>query len=138
MATTMALTIQHDDKTYAGFIATIRKTSFGEKHSGRGIVTANLDLSWDSSGVGACGDYCLDAPLKEGGKFVRRQGTAVGMDFLMRIMEVVGVEQWEDLPGQKVVALFDEPSPWGSTCRGIAGLQNSKVLIPSEFFAVND
>ncbi|MDX9781240.1 MAG: hypothetical protein RBT66_09415 [bacterium] len=64
-----------------------------EDHS---ILTCWLYLNYDGAGQGF-GGYALDTydKVKSG-----RIGTAFGMEFIRRIMEVVEVEKWEDLTGQ--------------------------------------
>ena len=66
-----------------------------------GIFTAVLMLAFDGTGQGF-GTHALDEPIEEDGKFVGRHGTAYGLDHIMRILEVVGVNRWEDLPGKYV------------------------------------
>lgn len=124
--------IKHDDKTYSGQIGTIKRTSFGmEDH---GIMTAMLHVEWKGGGIGV-GGYTLDGPRKDdNGKHLGRFGSAYGMDHLMRIMETVGVEKWEALPGKQVIVLFPSDNHWGSTACGIAGITNEKVLDFKEHF----
>ena len=46
----------------------------------------------------------------------------------MQIIETVGVGNWEQLPGEQVIVLFEDDGGWGATSCGIAGLTNEKVL----------
>jgi len=79
--------------------AIIESTMLGiEDH---GIMSFYLYLNYGGSGQGA-GGYCLDTPIKENGTFLRRVGTAEGLSLIMEIMEVVGVQKWEDLPGKHI------------------------------------
>lgn len=119
-------TIEHDGKTYSGQIGTIKRTSLGvEDH---GIMTAMLHIEWKGGGIGAGGNT-MDEPRKgEDGKHLGRFGTAYGLDHIMRILETVGVDKWEQLPGEKVIVLFEGPSWIGSTASGIAGITNETVL----------
>jgi hypothetical protein len=105
---TRTITVEHNGTTYYGHIATVESTTLGiEDH---GIVTAHLHLKWDSAGIGV-GGYCLDTPVKdENGKFLRREGTAYGMDHLMRLTQTVGVSTWERLKGASVIVLFKTES----------------------------
>lgn len=87
----------------------ISKTHLGfEDH---GFATFFLQIDFDGSGQGF-GNYALDDPycdpnapdlkpweVKDGGRFVRRRGTACGMDFILKIIKTLGVNKWEDLPG---------------------------------------
>lgn len=76
--------------------AKITRTSLGiEDH---GILTCVLHLDYGGSSQGA-GNYSLDQPVHEGGKFVGRRGRAAGMEFIRRILETLRVDYWEDLPG---------------------------------------
>jgi hypothetical protein len=128
--TERTITIEHNGKTYSGQIATIKSTTLGmEDH---GIVTAYLNCEWSGAGIGV-GGMCLDAPVKdENGKFLRREGTAYGLDHLMALVNTVGAPTWEKLTGRQVIILFEGKSLWGSTASGIAGLTNDKVLILKE------
>lgn len=76
--------------------AKIESTMLGwEDH---GIFTFSLYLDYGGSGQGA-GGYALDRYEK---KIDKRVGWSGGIAVLMRILKVVGVEKWEDLPGQVV------------------------------------
>ncbi len=80
--------------------AKITSTMLGwEDH---GIFTCMIQLDYDGSGQGF-GGYGLDDYVGERGKG-RRMGTAYGLEFIMRVCQVVGVEKWEDLPGKYVRA----------------------------------
>lgn len=120
--------IDHNGKSYKGTVAKINSTSLGwEDH---GILTAMLHLTWEGAGIGT-GGYCLDSYVKD----APRRGTAYGLDHIMRIMETVGVDKWEDLKGKDLIVLFDAPpdqGTWGMTSVGIAGLLNGKILIYKE------
>lgn len=84
--------------------AKIDKTMLGtEDH---GIFTAWIYVS----GSGWCqgfGGFSLDAPRWSGGanrqgKFLGRVGTAYGMEFIRRVLDVLEIPSWERLPGQPV------------------------------------
>jgi hypothetical protein len=76
--------------------AKITSTMLGiEDH---GIMTFMLHLDYGGSGQGA-GGYVLDTPIKKNGKFSHRQGVAAGMDIILKILELLNVGKWEDLPG---------------------------------------
>lgn len=69
---------------------------------GHGILSCMIGLDYGGTHQGF-GGYGMDEPLKDDtGKFIRRQGTAFGCEFIRRVLEVVGVERWEDLKGQHV------------------------------------
>lgn len=129
-----SITIDHNDKRYTGYVATIRSTTFGVNH--HGILSADLTLEWQSSGV-SFGGYALDEPVFENGdrhgKFLGRFPTAYGLDYLVKIMETVG-ENWEALRGKQVIVLFDysPKGTWGMSPKGIAHLTDDRVFIPAE------
>lgn len=77
--------------------AKIEKTMLGiEDH---GVMTCMLYLDYNGSGQGF-GGWCLDSPVKDDeGKLIKREGTRKGLNFIMQILKVLEVENWEDLPG---------------------------------------
>lgn len=124
------ITIDHNGTTYYGHLARIDSTAFGtEDH---GIVTAFLHCSWKGGGI-SVGGYGLDTPAKdENDRFLKREGTGYGLDHLMAIMAVVGVDRWEKIPGREVIVLFEQESHLGYTAKGIASLLDDRVLIFAE------
>lgn len=117
-----SITVNHGGTTYFGEVATIKTTALGYK--GHGIFSAYLTCEWPGSGI-AVGGFSLDTPDGTGG----REGTGFGLDHVIRIMETVGVSQWEKLAGRQVIVLFPEAGTWGSSAVGIASLTDDKVLI---------
>ena len=83
--------------------AKITSTMLGvEDH---GILTCWLYLEYGESGCQGCqgfGGYSLDTPDKTHVFWLRRVGCAWGMEFINRILAVVGVEKWEQLPGKHI------------------------------------
>ncbi len=80
--------------------ALIEDTMLG--YEDHGIMTCFLYLDYGDSGAQGAGGYCLDTPKKEkDGKFSRK-GVALGMDLIMRILNIVGVSKWEDLKGKHI------------------------------------
>lgn len=76
--------------------AKINGTMLGiESHD---IMSFFLYLDFGGSGQGF-GGYGLDEWVKEKD---RRVGTAYGLDLVMKILDVVGVEKWEDLKGKHI------------------------------------
>ena len=127
--TKRTLTIEYDGKTYYGHLARIASTSLG--YEDHGILTAYLHCEWTGGGVGV-GGFCLDSPKPREQRDeddYSRVGTAYGLDHLIRILDTVGVDRWEQLPGQQVIVLFETENSWGSTSKGLAGVLNDKVLI---------
>jgi len=73
----------------------IKSTHLGfEDHH---IMTFFLHLEFDGAGQGFGGFGLDDGP----------GGTAFGMTAVRKVLEVVGVEKWEDLPGKYVRAETD-------------------------------
>jgi hypothetical protein len=97
--------VSTDTKTYVEQIAKIRSVKLGwEDH---GIFTCMVDLDYGGSGQGA-GGYCLDEPRHADGEFIGRFGTAFGMQWIIRLMRAVGVEDFSQIKGKTVIALRDE------------------------------
>jgi|SRR6185436_2271677 len=76
--------------------AKIQGTSLG--YEDHGIFTFNIQLDYGGSGQGT-GGYCMDTFSPEKAK---RIPTMYGMALIMRILEVVGVDKWEDIPGKHI------------------------------------
>ena len=83
--------------------AIITNTMLG--YEDHGLFTFMLYLDYGGSGQGA-GGYALDSWYEQKKK---RVGWAYGIDVIARIMQVVGVEKWEDLKGKHIRARSD----WG-------------------------
>lgn len=92
-----------------------------------GIMTFFIYLEWDGAGIGF-GGYALDQYDKA---LDRRVGVGYSLDLLKEIMEVVGVEKWEDLKGQYVRV---ESEGWGGKALAIGNLLKDKWVNPEEFF----
>jgi hypothetical protein len=99
-------------------IAKIRRAYIGiEDH---GILVCSLDFDFGGSGQGT-GGHALDEPVREDGQFVRREGTAYGMQFIAAVMRAAGVDSWDKVQGRTVYALRDREG-WGGAVIGIAPL----------------
>jgi len=100
-------------------IAKVSSATLGmEDH---GIWTVWVQLDYGGAGQGA-GGYSLDTPKKDAeGKHLGRVGTDFGMQFIMRVCEACGVEEWSKLKGRTVYALFDATG-WGEAVKGLAPL----------------
>lgn len=92
-----------------------------------GILTCQLHLEWPGAGI-SFGGYALD---KWDDKKKKRIGVGIGLEFIQRVMEVVGVEKWEDIKG-KYVRLDTEG--WGGKALGIGNLLEEDWLYPGQFF----
>lgn len=76
--------------------AIIKSTMLGRED--HGLMTFMLYLDYGGGGQGA-GGYRLDSYDKEKKCSI---GTAMGLEFIMKILEAVGVEKWEDLKGKHI------------------------------------
>ena len=66
------------------------------------LFSFSLGLDYGVSGQVA-GGYCLDTPVKDkDNKFLFRTGSALGTNLIMKILNIVGVEKWEDLKGSYI------------------------------------
>jgi hypothetical protein len=101
--------------------AKITGTSLG--YEDHGILTAMLHLDYGGSGQGF-GGYQLDSYSKElGGRIPHK---ACGL-FIQRVLEVVGVDKWEDLNGKHIRV----QSTWDKV-HAIGHILNDKWFIPEE------
>ncbi len=88
------------------FNARIKSTMLGlEDH---GLLTFFVHLEWNGAGQGL-GGYGLDSSAGKDHK--DRIGFGPGLIAIRSILEVVGVERWEQLPGQLVRV---QAAGWGS------------------------
>lgn len=90
---------------------------------GHGILTCYVYLESEKYSCGF-GGYALDsysASLK------KRVGVGFGVDFIVALLETVGVEKWEDLPG-KYVRINSEG--WGGKILCIGHITENKWFDP--------
>lgn len=94
------------------------------------IFTFCLMFNFGGNSQGFMG-YTLDDPLLEHGEFVRRRGSASGMDLIIRIIGALGVDSWEDIKGVRAWALF-ETIEYSSPIIGVRALagEHSEDLKP--------
>ena len=92
-----------------------------------GILTCMLMLDYGGTMQGF-GGYAFD---QWDGK--RRVGGAFGTEFIARIMNVVGVDEWESLPGKYVRAVADH-----SKVYRIGHITEDKWMDPSQIGTDND
>ncbi len=59
------------------------------------------------------------------------EGSAIGLEAMMRIMDTVGVEKWEDLDG-KLVRVVD--TGWGGRITKIGNILEDKWFDDDEFY----
>lgn len=117
-------TLTVGNRAFTLTLGVVESTMLG--YEDHGIFTAHLYLDYGSSYQGAGGLF-LDIPGSEQDREqehpypLRRRGTAFGMDWIMRVLDVVGVEKWEDLPGKRLYAMSPDND---YLVRGIASATN--------------
>ena len=87
--------------------AVINSTYLGiEDH---GILTFWLYTEHSSGIHQYSGGYTLDEPYTSpDGQFGGRKGLASGMDIILKILKVLNVKKWEDLPGKNIRVARDK------------------------------
>lgn len=108
-------------------IKNARITSAELTMSDHGCLTMWLHLIGIGWGVGY-GGYCLGKGYLDADTF---EGSAKGLEYIMRVMDVVGVERFSDLEG-KYVRIANEG--WGSTVDVIGNILEDKWFSAKEFF----
>lgn len=93
-----------------------------------GCLTFRITLEGDAFGV-SYGGYCIGHGFLGSDTFTAENGS--GLVAMMRIMDVVGVESWEDLKG-KYVRFVDDA--WGSPVRKIGNIIEDKWFDIDKFF----
>lgn len=91
-------------------------------------LTFRITLEGDAFGV-SYGGYCIGHGFLGSDTFTAENGS--GLVAMMRIMDVVGVESWEDLKG-KYVRFVDDA--WGSPVRKIGNIIEDKWFDIDKFF----
>lgn len=103
--------------------ALIKSTMLGvEDH---GIMTCFLHLQQSGSGQGF-GGFGLDGPYNE--KTKSRDPNKICGFWIKRILETVGVDKWEDLPGKHIRVEGEE---WGDIT-GIGHITDDKWFFPKQ------
>lgn len=77
-----------------------------------GILTLYVQIDFGGASQGF-GGYCLDAYDKASDG---RQGSAAGMDFIVRLLKLFDVERLEEIKGRSVYALYEDDSFNSSIC----------------------
>lgn len=81
-----------------------------------------LHCEWPGGGVGV-GGLVLDEWSEEDD---RRIGTAFGLDHIKAILDVIGVDSWEQIAGRRAIALFEGSGGWGARSVGIASADGDR------------
>jgi hypothetical protein len=103
--------------------AKITSTSLGLEN---GILTAYLYLEMGIGSQGF-GGYALDS--WNAGKN-RRIGVSYGAEFILQILNTVGVENWEDLPGKHIRVKRSEG--WVGSIEAIGNIVKDKWFDPKK------
>lgn len=93
-----------------------------------GVLSGWVYLDYGGAGQGF-GGYCLYNPE------AKRDPTAdIGGQWVKSIMDVVGVEKWDNLKGKPVRAIMEDAS-YGALVIGIANfVSDDKTFIPKELW----
>ena len=95
-----------------------------------GCLTFWLSLEGNGWGCGF-GGYVIGKGYLGAGEFTVEKGD--GLEAMMRIMDVVGVDSWEEIKGKYVRVMFD--GEW-NRCDTIGNLIKDKWFNIKEFFDV--
>ena len=93
-----------------------------------GVLTFYLTIEGGGVGFGY-GGYVIGRGYLGANNF---EGSAKGVEAMMRIMDTIGVDTWEDLVGKY---LRYEDNGWGSTITKIGNIIDNKWFDIKEFFA---
>lgn len=96
-----------------------------------GVLTFYLTIEGGGVGFGY-GGYVLGHGYLGSDHF---DSSAKGLEAMMRIMDTVGVDCWEDLKGQYVRYEYND---WGSTVTKIGNILNDKWFDIKEFFTAKE
>lgn len=105
--------------------ARILSTMLGRED--HGIMTFMIYIAADNFSCGV-GGFCLD---EYSNNIKARIFRAESMEAISKILDVVGVSKWEDLPG-KYIRFKDDG--WGSTVTKIGNIIDDKWFDMREFF----
>ena len=105
--------------------ARIRSTMLGREDHGIMTFMIYIDASNFSGGIGG---FCLDEYSND---IKARVFRAESMEAISEILDVVGVDKWEDLPGKYIRF---EDSGWNSTITKIGNIINDKWFDMKKFF----
>lgn len=109
-------------------IKNVKITNVSLTMADHGCLTFYLTLEGDGWGV-SYGGYCIGLGFLGSDSFTAKNGG--GLVAIMKIMDTVGVERWEDLKG-KYIRIVDEG--WGSSVKKIGNIIEDKWFDIDEFF----
>lgn len=105
--------------------AKIQSTMLGREDHGIMTFMIHIDAGSFSCGVGG---FCLD---EYDNNKKKRIFNTKSMEVISKILDVVGVSKWEDLPGKYIRF---EDNGWGSTITKIGNIIDDKWLDIRSFF----
>lgn len=106
--------------------AKIRSTMLGRED--HGIMTWMIFIDFDMATTCGVGGYALDSYDRES---ETRVFYAESMESVAKVLDVVGVDTWEQLPGKYIRF---EDNGWGSTITKIGNIIEDKWFDLKEFF----
>lgn len=109
-------------------IKNVKITNVSLTMADHGCLTFYLTLEGGGWGI-SYGGYCIGLGFLGSDSFTAKNGS--GLVAIMRIMDTVGVERWEDLKG-KYIRIVDEG--WGSSVKKIGNIIEDKWFDIDEFF----
>lgn len=109
-------------------IKNVKITNVSLTMADHGCLTFYLTLEGDGWGINY-GGYCIGLGFLGSDSFTAENGG--GLVAMMKIMDTVGVERWEDLKG-KYIRIVDEG--WGSSVKKIGNIIKDKWFDIDEFF----
>jgi len=109
-------------------IKNVKITNVSLTMADHGCLTFYLTLEGDAWGI-SYGGYCIGLGFLGSDSFTAENGG--GLVAMMKIMDTVGVEKWEDLKG-KYIRIVDEG--WGSSVKKIGNIIEDKWFDIDEFF----
>lgn len=109
-------------------IKNVKITNVSLTMADHGCLTFYLTLEGDGWGINY-GGYCIGFGFLGSDSFTAENGS--GLVAIMRIMDTVGVERWEDLKG-KYIRIVNEG--WGSSVKKIGNIIEDKWFDIDEFF----
>lgn len=109
-------------------IKNVKITNVSLTMADHGCLTFYLTLEGDGWGINY-GGYCIGFGFLGSDSFTAENGS--GLVAIMRIMDTVGVERWEDLKG-KYIRTVNEG--WGSSVKKIGNIIEDKWFDIDEFF----
>lgn len=108
--------------------AIIESTFLGRED--HGIMTFEIYIRFDKGVCCGIGGYVLDFYDKSSKK---RVCSSKSMDAISKILDVIGVKNWEELPGKYI--RIEDDGEWGSTIDKIGNIIEDKWFDLKEFFS---